>query len=367
MNLNMSVNKWQKESRTVRMRFAFPAFCMLLSIISSATVLHSQSISLHAKFDTTAILIGEHTGFSIILEQPEGMHIRFPELSGALPDKIEILSAGSPDTTRTGENYLMIKTSWRVTSFEQGHHFVDEMPFTFMLDGEERILQTRPAGLEVLAPEIDPESGIFDIKAPFQVNRSAWDYLKWIMLVILCGALAWYLFRYLKGKKAALPSPENETQASDHAHLIAMRELRKLKSEELWQKGMLKEYYTRLTVIIRKYIEKRFAITAMEQTSSEIIGELHRKDGLPVEIIELLGQFFSLADLVKFAKARPVDEDHEVCLNTAFHFIKATFETGNSTGPGQGEEPRAARNQPGNNDLPDQTAILKNDLLNGRL
>ncbi len=301
-------------------------FSLSLLLTGGSGSIYGQSVSITAGFDTTAISIGEQTFFTAVIEQSEGLAIEIPESTDIFPGNIEVLSIEEPDTTLIENNNLRISLSWKITSFYKGYHQVEAVPFLFNDEGELRVLHTRPAGIEVLAPGIDQEAGIYDIKAPFGIPRSFMEIFPWAILSILVLFLIWYAFRYFRAKRSGLPL-SSVTRQIEPAHLIAMKELRNLQADSLWQKGMLKEYYTRLTEIIRKYIERRYGVTAMERTSREIIEELDCRTDTVNEVIGLLDECFTLADLVKFAKAQPGEEHHEKCLNTAFHFIKATFKS----------------------------------------
>ena len=298
---------------------------IIVSLVFIGTApLKSQIISISSRFDTTAIWIGEQTNFTFTVEQPDDMYVDFPRLSDTLSANIEILSAHPADTVVIGNNKLRITRSYRVTSFDQGEHYVEALPFVFLVDDDQRVLNTHRVRLEVLAPEIDREAGIYDIKDPLGIPFGFIEILPWILLFMVIAVLVWLIIRYLSKRKHGIPVSESR-EPSEPAHVIAMRELKQLKSESLWQQGKIKEYYTRLTEIVRIYIERQFGIMAMEQTSDEIIGELHGWNGVDRQVVDLLRECFYLADLVKFAKARPVEQEHEASLNTAFHFVKASY------------------------------------------
>jgi hypothetical protein len=301
------------------------AFIIFMALLIQVTSLGGQALRISAVFDTTVIRIGEQTRFSITVDQPAGMYVSLPEFTDTLTADLEILRAGPVDTVRIDRQNLRITRSWRVTSFNPGYHQPAPIAFAFLLDGDERILHARPPALRVLSPEIDNEAGIYDIKAPFSIPLRFRDLLPWILLVAVLILLAWLGYSRLRKRKAVRDLPVFRPAGRvEPAHVIALRELKKLKSESLWQSGMVKEYYTRLTGIIRKYIERRFGITAMERTSREIISELKGRGTLSGEVIGLLEQCFAIADLVKFAKAKPGEEYHELILNTGFRFVKET-------------------------------------------
>jgi hypothetical protein len=77
-----------------------------------------------------------------------------------------------------------------------------------------------------------------------------------------------------------------------------------------WQewtgKGLIKKYYYALTEIIKRYLERRFEFSAAEQTTTEIMNNLKvRRIGLRDDF----GAFFSRADLIKYAKVMPPDDE----------------------------------------------------------
>ena len=109
------------------------------------------------------------------------------------------------------------------------------------------------------------------------------------------------------------------------AHVIAFRELDRLKEEKIWNRGMVKEYYTRLTEITRKYIERQFDIPAMESTTEEILDAFKRANLDDNLLNEMLKELLELADLVKFAKEDPLPVDNQTNLNNAYIFVQKTY------------------------------------------
>jgi hypothetical protein len=103
---------------------------------------------------------------------------------------------------------------------------------------------------------------------------------------------------------------------------VAMKEIERIKSEKIWQKGQSKEYYTELTDTLRTYIKERFGFNALEMTSSEIIDNLLKVSDKE-DIRELKG-LFQTADLVKFAKHDPLMNENDANLVNAIDFINET-------------------------------------------
>ena len=108
-------------------------------------------------------------------------------------------------------------------------------------------------------------------------------------------------------------------------HEIALEELKKLEAERLWQQGLIKQYHSRLTDIIRTYIEHRYGIIAMEMTTGEILVALSRAIS-EKESSEKLSLLLQLADMVKFAKVQPLPGENEMAMQQSTDFVIATKE-----------------------------------------
>jgi hypothetical protein len=107
------------------------------------------------------------------------------------------------------------------------------------------------------------------------------------------------------------------------AHEIALEELNRLEAEKLWQQGNFKMYHTRLSDIIRAYIEHRWQIPALEQTTDEILSGFS-KGMLEEELYRKLKHLLETADLVKFAKLQPVAYENEACMADSFALVRQT-------------------------------------------
>ena len=118
------------------------------------------------------------------------------------------------------------------------------------------------------------------------------------------AAAVWLLLRLIKKFKKT-KKEIIEPAITDPAHVIAFRELEKLRNEKLWQKGETKKYYTRLTEIIRQYLENRFKVYSLELTTSETLEALVKSGFRKDESYNTLKSVLTAADLVKFAKYKP--------------------------------------------------------------
>ena len=139
------------------------------------------------------------------------------------------------------------------------------------------------------------------------------------LLLALC--LWWLYNKYIK--KEELEEVVEEEIIIRPAHELAEEKLDELKSLQLWQQGKIKEYQSSLTFIIREYLENRYEVKALESTTQEILKSL-AKAGFDKTLNADLSEILTMADLVKFAKARPGESIHESFMHKAYDLIEQT-------------------------------------------
>jgi hypothetical protein len=129
-----------------------------------------------------------------------------------------------------------------------------------------------------------------------------------------------YVIRKIRRKEPII----RRIKPREPAHIIAYRDLEKLKAGKLWQQDKIKEHYTDLTDILRLYLWNRYAIRTLERTSEEILDSLKISDFNDEEAFETLKDIFKVSDLVKFAKFKPIADEHEKCMTGAYKFVDRT-------------------------------------------
>lgn len=299
-------------------------FSIFTGLVLCSSFSYSQSILLKASFDTSAILIGDQIHLNIFIEQPPDTKIIFPLISDSLAGKIEILSASKIDTVFIGNGRIRLFQHYLITCFDSGIYKVPPFKFVFTSGPVKDTLATVPLVLTVNTIPIKDPKKIYDIKGIIPIPYTLAELLPYILIglgIILLLALIIYIFIRLKQKKPifAIQRP------AEPPHIIAFRELEKLKTEKLWQQGHVKQYYTRLTDIIRSYIETRFNVLALESTSEEISIAMKNIDYVDSKSLNELKQLLETADLVKFAKAEPLPDDNENSWHYSYNFVINSF------------------------------------------
>jgi hypothetical protein len=285
------------------------------------TELFSQQYKVSSAFDSTTIRIGDQIKLHFDVDMPLNAKVSFPSFKDTITGKIEVIKTFRPDSSKK-DGKLHIRQDLLITSFDSGYHQIPPLNFAFEVGNSRDTLKTVPLYLTVNALPVDTTKEIKDIKAPLGVPFSILDYWQYILgffgLIFIAFAV-WYVIK-LRKKQPLFGG----FRAADPPHIIALRELDGLRAEKLWQQDKTKQYYTRLTEIIRTYIERRYEIDALEMTSDEILIALKNAQMDDFSQIELLQKMFQTADLVKFAKGQPLPDENEVNLLNAYQFVNNT-------------------------------------------
>jgi hypothetical protein len=169
----------------------------------------------------------------------------------------------------------------------------------------------------------DEEKELRDIKKPLEIPFNYLFVGSLVAVGILLLVIAYLAYKFYKKRKEKghlLKSPE----PLKPAHEVALAGIEALLAEHLLEKGEIKVFYSRLSEIIRRYIENRFYVLALEETSTEILTELETQ-ALDKETYTLLRDFLELSDLVKFAKYVPAESENVRCIEMAKQFISDTM------------------------------------------
>jgi hypothetical protein len=280
----------------------------------------AQYIEVKTEFDTNQIRIGEVFHMDVQVNHPEGIRVDFPLIQDTLIDKIEVLSAFPADTI-LNSGMLEIFKKYRLTSFDTGLYVVPPLKFQFHSDVWTDSIESNRMFLYVHTVQTD--SSIYDVKVPIHMPVGFIELLPFLLggvfLLAAIGFLIWYLRRRKKNKPLF-----RSVKPEDPAHIIAFRELRELKDEKLWQQSEFKSYYTRLTEIVRRYMERRYNMQAMEMTSYDILESWRLSRDHREDLTGKLRSLLDLADLVKFAKQKPVASENEENMERAYEFVDET-------------------------------------------
>lgn len=286
---------------------------------------NAQIVTVRSAFEKDSAMLGEQLLYSLTVASDKDVTVNMPLFSDTITGAIEIVSTAPPDTSYDG-NRRILKTAYKVTSFEPGWNTVPPLPVAFQKNELKDTIYTTVQLLTVLAPAVDTTQAIKPIKPPVYTPVSFAEILPWALAgigAVLLIFLAILLIRKYTGKKTGagiLP-----TKPQEPAHIIAFRELSQLRAERLPGKGRIRDYYTRLTEIIRVYITRQFGIHAMESTTAEILQAFSIQNRGDKGLNEMLRELLMLADLVKFAREDPTPQENDMHFANAESFVEKTY------------------------------------------
>jgi hypothetical protein len=245
-----------------------------------------------------------------------------------MPDSLaglEIVEKGKIDTIASKDSF-MLRQRLLVTGFDSGSFYIPSFVFQISANGVVNQYSTDSIPLQVQTIAVDTAKAFKPIKEIVEVKFSIWDYWQLMLAALLLIGFGIFIWIYFyKNRKTKIPV--NTKVPPEKSHEKALRLLEELKAKQLWEQGRSKEYFIELSDIIRVYLEERFGITAMEQTTDELLALLKKQTDGKAELRKVrpeLKLILSTADLAKFAKASPMPHEHSACMAAAVEVVNRT-------------------------------------------
>ena len=286
----------------------------------------SQAAKITAHIDSVTILMGHKTTIHLEIVETvnaNGTLMLKPE-SNIIPE-IEVSDIVTLDTTDLGNSLRQIRKDIIIQSFDSGGYIIPPIKYLLGQDtikSEELALKVMPVDvsqLKTINPDADVEN--FETKWYDFLPDFIIDYWGWLILLLLLIAAGIYC--YILYKKKSIPNIFKREEKKLSPYEVAIQGLSMLKEKNLCATGQEKEYYTTLTDILRIYLQDRFAINALEMTTSQITRALNQNPETRSHN-DMIRQILEVADFVKFAKVRPMPEDNVRSFNSALQFVEDT-------------------------------------------
>lgn len=276
-----------------------------------------------SKTDTNSALIGERINISLkfnIDKLPE--ELVFPSAMELFPSEIEIIDSSMIDTLHS-EGQISLVKNYEVTSFDTGSYEIPAMSLIYRKEGlgELTPLSSEPLTITFTTVAVDTSAAFKAIKPPFDEPVTFGEVLPYILIALAILAAVLIVYFYLKRRKPK-DKPIEKYDPKIPPHVFALEELRKLESEKLWQRDEIKRYHTRLSEIVRIYVERRFEINALEMTSFELLHLMERL--IDESEYAKLKYILATADMAKFAKLKPLPDENTLAMKYSYEFVEST-------------------------------------------
>ncbi|GAB4376311.1 MAG: hypothetical protein Kow0075_03310 [Salibacteraceae bacterium] len=305
---------------------------VLLVLIATAG-LRAQNSGFQVDPMQVEIRIGEQADLNMTLRTEARDTGILPLLHDTLTREIEIVKVSKPDTTFEGQNLetRVVRQTLTITAFDTGYFAVKPLEARV----NDSTVLSNPILITVHTVKVDTAQSIYDIRGVQPVSLTLWDWIReyglWIAGLLLLAALVTGLIFYFK-KRPAREAPVAAIPKRP-PHEVALERLESLKAYKPDNPDEIKHYYSELTDILREYLEERFFIPALEQTSDEIIASMKRNREIPPDHRLTLGNLLYTADLVKFAKEKPLISEMERHLTLVERFVRDTVPQMQNDGP----------------------------------
>ena len=262
----------------------------------------SQAQEIKSSIDSTSIKIGQQITYRIEVTTDSTDLVVFPE--GQTFNPLEMIESYPVDTTKRDARFELIK-KYGLTQFDSGNYTI---PRQKILIGDQTFT-TDSMTVRVNTVAVDTtKQQLYDIKPAFEVEETPSNWWKYALVILAAIALATFLIYWFIWRKK--PLTEEEEIALLPPYDRAKLALQKLDETGYLQNAEIKDYYSELTFIIRRYLDEKVYDRALESTTDELVARLKLlREGNQIDLsdkdIRNIESILKRADLVKFAKSKP--------------------------------------------------------------
>jgi len=251
-------------------------------------------------------------------------------LEGSLPKEwklifpVDQLDYGSFSEVSENESFprlledstVVYKKEIILKPFLPGEYQVPSFSVAYSGNDQEEIMETDPVTVSVSSVITEDNKDIYDIIEP-ERRLTLW-IIYGIIIAASAAAVVMLIIRLFPREK------KEETGPVLSAYKKAEKELSLLLKEHLPENGLIKDFYIRISGIVRIYIEEQFGIRAPEQTTEEFLQSLTRSKEHLRDYTDLLMDFLRHCDLVKFAAYLPMSDEIQGTVDSCYRFIRTT-------------------------------------------
>lgn len=287
-------------------------------IVFLASFISAQNISAIAELDSSKYLVGDIINYKLTIERDKNISV----LPFSIKDSLKELEYLKNFPVEKTEVNGKIKEVYKV-SFSHYDSLNTELKGFKILyktgnKTEYNFISTNSLPIEVNKLDVDRTTEFKDVKAPYLIPLNFLLIFLILLAVLILVLVTYFLIKKYKKKKEIV-----EEVVIINPYDEALAALKNVEESKLPSKGLIKEYHTELTYIIRRYFERLLEIPALEVTSSELLNLL-KSIKIPNEIYHELKIFFENADMVKFAKYQPLGQINDEMMRIAYKILEVS-------------------------------------------
>lgn len=298
-------------------------FLLLVLAFISVTSAQNSLIEINSKVDTSRISIGDRIKYVVTIDYSDSLEIEHPGV-GINLGQFEIKDYKIHEAEKKDDRIFQ-KYEYTISVFDTGSFTIPPFPIAyFPKDSIQNYKLIEASAINIYVESIlgEGEQELKDVKAPIYIPFDYVLLISVIAIVLLLALGGYFGYRFYKAKKeegfSLIPQKPKKP-----AHEIALEAYKKLQNKDLLNKGLLKEYYTKCSEILRKYLEDRYFIVALEETTGEILRDMKSQE-IKKDYTDNLKQILELSDFVKFAKYVPDKDENNTILGNCIDFVENT-------------------------------------------
>jgi hypothetical protein len=286
------------------------------------------AVQFTVRVSETSLTTAEDLRLELQTRAGEQWRVAFPEVSEELGG-FSVVDREPEDRRLLSNGTLVSTRAYRLEPFLPGEYTIPSLELQFGEPGTEFSFTLVSDEVDVeVESELPPtvgEQDIEDIEEPRSLESRTWQWVAagagGVLLLAAAGALLIVRAKRRRGAPAAEPEKTPWAEARDSLDALLGTESAHAVDPD--------SFYTELTGILRRYIERRFDVRAPEQTTEEFLEAARHSETL-VPYREMLEDFLTHADLVKFAAYEPSESEIESSVEACRSFVEATVPEGAS-------------------------------------
>ena len=285
-----------------------------------------------------SILIADQLEYGVRIDDvKEGTSLALPDFSKVSNDTLTLVRPWRLDSLAGGRKLkpgalarwmkkgkpISIEASIIVAPFEEGEYELPDIPVIRSSEGVEDTLLFEAQKMDVKTMPVDTATfRVHDIKGQIRYPVTFSEVLPYGVGAVVLASLVFLAVWILRRKAAERKAEETK----DPAHVVALRELDKYRSDRFWAPEKQKAFYSGITDVLKNYIDARFGVDAPEMTTAELFDALKKEKDITPDLYNETRNLFERADFVKFAKYVASEEDNAGVLPLAVRFVTGTYQ-----------------------------------------
>lgn len=281
-------------------------------------------VAINVSVDKSRVRVGDLVKYTISVNAQTNIDVRMPDFAENLSPVSSLMIhdwENLPNEKLPGGR-IARKQTYELETYLTGVYEIPPAKVQFIVFGHTNTLYSSAVCIDVMSITKEGDmTDIRDVKNFVELILKEKDKTKIIIVLCFLAAVALVLLLCIKRRKAKVEQPLVP------AHIRAFAAIEALVSSDLLEKELYKEYFSRLSIILRVYIEERFEIRAPELTTEEFLALLRQDPQFTYEQKEVLRSFLNECDMIKFAKGETSADLAGAATENVKAFIEQTKET----------------------------------------